>query len=63
MSPGYDESGQPCDTPADIAGLQVVPIIMLNAYVQSNIAGLLIETAALKIIGRKRSMHPDFSFS
>ena len=59
----YDENNQPCETPTDIAGLQVVPIIMLNAFVQSNIAGLLIETVALKIIGRKRNAHPEFSFS
>ena len=36
---------------------------MLNAFVQSNIAGLLIETVALKIIGKRRNVHPEFSFS
>ena len=59
----YDENGQPYNAPADMAGLQVAPIVTLNAFVQSNIAGLLIETVALKIIGKKRNTHPEFSFS
>ena len=59
----YDENNQPCETPTDMAGLQVIPIVMLNAYVQSNTAGLLVETVALKIVGKKRHVHPDFSFS
>lgn len=59
----YDENNQPCEMPADMAGLQVVPIIMLNAFAQSNIAGLVIETVALKIVGKKRGTRPDFSFA
>ena len=59
----YDENGQACSMPTELAGLEVVPIVMVNAYVQQNQAGLLLETVALKIIGRKQGIHPTFDFA
>ena len=59
----YDENGQPCAMPTEFAGLLVVPIVMVNAYVQQNQAGLLLETVALKIVGRKQGVHPAFEFA
>ena len=59
----YDENGQPCAMPTEFAGLMVVPIVMFNAYIQQNQAGLLLETVALKIVGRKDSIHPSFEFA
>ena len=59
----YDENGQPCAMPTELAGLLVIPIVMINAYVQQNQAGLLLETVALKIVGRKQGIHPAFNFA
>ena len=59
----YDENGKACTLPPQCAGLEIVPIIMVNAYVQQNQAGLLLEVVAFKIVGRKKGIHPTFDFA
>ena len=58
----FNEADQSIDVPTNWKGLQVVPIVTLAAFVQAKTAGLIVDLAALKIVGQQQSQQPAWSF-
>ena len=58
----FNEADQCIDTPTNWKGLQVVPIVTLAAFVQAKTAGMIIDLAALKVVGVQQSQLPAWSF-
>ena len=58
----FNEADQRIDTPMNWKGLQVVPLVTLAAFVQSKTAGMIIDLAALKVVGQQQSQQPAWSF-
>ena len=58
----FNEADQRVDVPGSWRGLVVVPIVTLAAFVQPKTAGLIIDLAALKIVGQQQAQQPAWSF-